>query len=69
MAHKVQKAKTTAKPRKTSAKKDKVVEAAKPAAPSCEEIRLLAYSYWVERGYQHGNEMQDWLRAEKELQQ
>jgi putative hemolysin len=35
--------------------------------PSNEEIAALAYSYWVERGYQAGNSEQDWIRAEQEL--
>ncbi len=37
------------------------------AAPSSEEIAALAYSYWEQRGRQHGNDMEDWLRAEREL--
>ena len=34
---------------------------------SHEEIARLAHHYWVERGYQHGNSTEDWLRAEREL--
>jgi len=29
------------------------------------EIAKLAYQYFVERGYQHGHGLEDWLRAEK----
>jgi len=29
------------------------------------EISKLAYQYFVDRGYEHGNEMDDWLRAER----
>lgn len=29
-----------------------------------EDIALLAYSYWEERGYQGGSPVEDWLRAE-----
>jgi hypothetical protein len=31
------------------------------------EIARLAYSYWEARGRQHGLELEDWLRAEREL--
>ncbi len=30
-------------------------------------IAEKAYSYYVTRGFQHGNHMADWLRAEKEI--
>jgi Protein of unknown function (DUF2934) len=35
--------------------------------PTHEEIAALAYSYWEARGRQHGSALQDWLRAEDEL--
>jgi hypothetical protein len=41
--------------------------AAQPGAPTQEQIASLAYSYWVERGYQGGSPEEDWLRAEREL--
>ena len=28
------------------------------------EIQRLAYQFFVERGYQHGHDAEDWLRAE-----
>ena len=28
------------------------------------EIEKLAYQFFVERGYQHGHDREDWLRAE-----
>jgi hypothetical protein len=31
------------------------------------DVALLAYSYWVERGYQGGSPEEDWTRAEAEL--
>lgn len=30
-----------------------------------ELIRLKAYEIYLERGYQHGNDVDDWLTAEK----
>jgi len=35
--------------------------------PSCEEIRLRAYEIYLERGSLPGSELDDWLRAEHEL--
>ena len=35
--------------------------------PDRQEIARLAYSYWEARGRQHGSDLEDWLRAEKEL--
>jgi hypothetical protein len=32
-----------------------------------EEIALLAYIYWVQRGCQGGSPEEDWFRAEREL--
>ena len=63
----VKKAKTPAKPRKTTPKKAKAAETSQPASPSHERIAELARSYWAARGYQDGAAEQDWLRAEQEL--
>jgi hypothetical protein len=35
--------------------------------PSAEEISHRAYGLYLERGGQHGSDVQDWVRAEKEL--
>jgi hypothetical protein len=43
------------------------VSAHAATAPSFEQIAELAYSFWVERGYQNGSPEEDWLRAEREL--
>ena len=37
-------------------------------APGLEEIRLRAYEIHIERGGFPGNELDDWLQAERELQ-
>ena len=34
---------------------------------SREEIATLAHRFWAERGYQHGHDAEDWLRAEQTL--
>lgn len=30
-----------------------------------EEIGKLAYQFFIERGYQHGHDQEDWYRAER----
>jgi Protein of unknown function (DUF2934) len=62
----IPKKKTT--PRKTAAKK----KAAPPADSSYiplthEEVELLAYQLWVDRGRPHGGDAKDWLHAEQQL--
>lgn len=37
------------------------------SAANNEEIAVLAYQYWVERGSPHGSHEEDWYRAEQEL--
>lgn len=47
-----------------------VSEGIHPQAPreiTHREIAELAYSYYIARGYQSGNQQEDWLRAEREL--
>lgn len=34
---------------------------------SLADVASLAYSYFAERGYEHGHAEEDWLRAEREL--
>ena len=31
------------------------------------DIAARAFSYYCERGFQHGSDVEDWLRAEREL--
>jgi len=35
--------------------------------PTHAEIARLAYSYWEARGRKHGHAVEDWLRAERDL--
>jgi hypothetical protein len=35
--------------------------------PTPKEIELRAYEIYLQRGGEHGNELNDWLAAEKEL--
>ena len=51
--------KTARKPRSTAKRPE--------PAPSYEQIRDRAYFIFLERGATHGNEMEDWLQAEREL--
>jgi hypothetical protein len=37
-------------------------------SPNHEEIRLRAYEIYLERGGTAGNELDDWLQAERELE-
>jgi hypothetical protein len=36
--------------------------------PACEEISLRAYEIYLERGSLPGNELDDWLQAEREIE-
>lgn len=46
---------------------EKKASAAK-SAPTHEEIALRAYEIYLERGGARGDALQDWTRAERELQ-
>jgi hypothetical protein len=35
--------------------------------PSTEEITHLAYALYLQRGSEHGKDVEDWVAAEKEL--
>jgi len=52
-------AQRTAKPRPA---------AAFTAAPTHDDIAMRAYERFLERGAQHGQDFEDWLTAERELQ-
>ena len=42
-------------------------EAAPIQAPAREAIEVRAYELFLERGCEHGNDLDDWLRAEREV--
>jgi hypothetical protein len=83
MAETTKKAKAASKPKKAVAEKTeaekpvaKKVAAKKAEAAtgiaivkpvSQEEVAALAHRFWAERGYQHGQHVADWFRAEQEL--
>jgi hypothetical protein len=39
------------------------------SAPAHQDIARLAYSYWEARGRRGGSALEDWLRAEREIEQ
>ena len=43
------------------------VQEALTSAPTVEEIRARAYEIYVERGQRDGEDLENWLQAEKEL--
>ncbi len=55
---------TTAAP---AAAADVARTTAAQAAPTMEEIARRAYEIYLQRGGQHGQDMNDWLAAEREL--
>jgi Protein of unknown function (DUF2934) len=80
MAEKTKSATTTAKPRKTAAKKkaadtpSNVTEITVSREQMTvtrdiprEEIAQLAHQLWNDRGRQHGKDAEDWFRAEELL--
>ncbi|MGP8254030.1 MAG: DUF2934 domain-containing protein [Terracidiphilus sp.] len=61
------KAESASKPRKAPAKSKARTNNVTVMPPSQEQIAALAHRYWAERGYQHGQDADDWFRAEQEL--
>ena len=64
----------TVKTEKTSAPMVKTTKASKTpsavtAAPSYEEIAKRSYELFLARGGEHGHAEEDWLQAERELNQ
>jgi len=63
------KARTPAKPRKAAARKTKSKGKVTEIFVSPEQVAELAHQYFVERGYRHGFDAEDWHRAEQALRQ
>ena len=58
---------TSAKPIKTETKKESVVAISKPYVVSRATIEKVAHQIWIQRGYQHGHALEDWITAERVL--
>jgi hypothetical protein len=68
MAETIKKAKAPAKPKKSTPKKTDAATGILMVKPlSQAEVAALAHRFWAERGYQHGQHVDDWFRAEQEL--
>ncbi|HTB96543.1 MAG TPA: DUF2934 domain-containing protein [Terracidiphilus sp.] len=78
MEEKIKKTRTPKKPTATQSeatapKATKTVKAATQKSnltemkPSPQQIAELAHRLWAERGYQHGHDAEDWIRAEQML--
>src|ERR1019366_2193266 len=52
---------TPAEPSKTATKKENVASNSQPEVLSREKIEQVAYQIWVQRGYQHGYALEDWI--------
>lgn len=65
----------SARPKTTESKKKRTTSAATLAIETAHDsprvaasdIALKAFSFYCERGCQHGSDLDDWLRAEREL--
>ena len=55
------------KPIEVATKKENIVSISRPKVVSREMIEQVAYQIWVQRGYQHGYALEDWIAAEREL--
>jgi len=61
------KAKAPAKPGKKAATTNGRASNVREIRVSHDQIAMLAHRYWAERGYAHGNDAEDWFRAEQQL--
>ena len=55
------------KPIEAATKKENVVSISQPKVVSREMIEQVAYQIWIQRGYQHGYALEDWIAAERVL--
>ena len=68
MAETTKKTKAPAKAKKAATKTTEAATGIAIVKPvTQEEVAALAHRYWAERGYKHGNHVEDWFRAEQEL--
>lgn len=75
MSENAKNSKSTAKPRKTPAKKASILTMEPNGSRSSssvgpvlhDQVAQLAHRYWAERGGLHGHDVEDWFRAEQEL--
>jgi hypothetical protein len=54
-------------PKKAAAPKKKSPNPRVSVMVPHDEIAVLAHRFWIERGFQHGHDAEDWLRAEQQL--
>ena len=55
-------------PHATSCTQGEAVESTAGDIPRLEEIRIRAYEIYLERGGQYGNDLDDWMQAEREFE-
>jgi hypothetical protein len=67
MAQTAKKTSAPTKPRKTATRKKTPTAGVTRMMVSHEEISRLAHRYWAERGHQHGQDVEDWFRAEQKI--
>jgi hypothetical protein len=60
---------TTTAPKVSRARKSDTAGDANAVMMMREQIAVRAYEMFTARGYQHGHDVEDWLRAEAELTQ
>ena len=60
---------THKKPHKLDVLDDKSDQTVTSYEPTLEQIRARAYDFYVQRGRMDGFDLEDWLRAEKELRE
>ena len=51
------------------AAKHRAISHETPLENAPESVALIAYGYWESRGFQGGDPLEDWLRAENEFRQ
>jgi hypothetical protein len=55
------------RPRRKSSRKNSSVTMPATVSVGDEEIRLRAYQIFLNRGGEHGHDLEDWLHAEREI--